>query len=575
MPIALTMRHALYAFGLFGWMLAAIEVGVLYLAEYVIDLLIYNGHIQRRSAELWDLSLKARTTGSEVAIRKLVGQTSSLKELLAAAEEEARSASAESHLPLTQRMRNDELHIAIRAQKTPTLVAQLHDLHNCFVAAHPEAIAEFQPGMALRILPYLIQTVLLLQCMYQALILTMLGRYAFLSSPDSPLSAIGMLILMWGPTTIMSLTVTPRVLRNYSIAASAVHVRADILDDMRDELMQSGDYSAATQALEMLSKTKLSEADLQDEELVRAKVADLIKLGEMKWRYRVVEEGQSPRDSAIEVLSQTRDLIEQHMAVRKGQLGDTDEKLRAGWAAELAAVNHGLGVTRLIFNTHRGEDGEIETLLNEAKQLWKGAGLRAELADTYNALGSLKQKQKAYPDSERYYVQSLSIRKSQPDGEDHGKARSQMVAQSLTSLGNLFAAMAEEADMDAARRKGLLERALDHLQAAREAYVKGFHEGHPKVAWAIEGIAKVAEKSGDLKGAQSALAEAIAIRRNLQSKDTNKQMFSKELAQAEAKVEAVSEKRQQIKSRMNKLQGVALAVSRSRDSEGDSMGASP
>ena len=35
---------------------------------------------------------------------------------------------------------------------------------------------------------------------------------------------------------------------------------------------------------------------------VRDKVRDLLKLGEMKWRYRVVEEEQSPRDEAIKVL---------------------------------------------------------------------------------------------------------------------------------------------------------------------------------------------------------------------------------------------------------------------------------
>ena len=37
---------------------------------------------------------------------------------------------------------------------------------------------------------------------------------------------------------------------------------------------------------------------------MRAKVKDLAKLGEMKWRYRVVEEGESPRDQAIEILTQ-------------------------------------------------------------------------------------------------------------------------------------------------------------------------------------------------------------------------------------------------------------------------------
>jgi hypothetical protein len=44
---------------------------------------------------------------------------------------------------------------------------------------------------------------------------------------------------------------------------------------------------------------KLTEADLQNEDTVRDKVKDLLELGEMKWRYRVVEEEQSPRDEEL------------------------------------------------------------------------------------------------------------------------------------------------------------------------------------------------------------------------------------------------------------------------------------
>ena len=71
----------------------------------------------------------------------------------------------------------------------------------------------------------------------------------------------------------------------------------------------------------------------------------------------------------------------------------------------MAEVCQGLGVTRLIFNTTRDEDGEIEQLLIEAQHLRQKAGLHAALAETFNALGSLKQKQKAYQDSEHYYEQ--------------------------------------------------------------------------------------------------------------------------------------------------------------------------
>ena len=118
---------------------------------------------------------------------------------------------------------------------------------------------------------------------YQALILTMLGRWVFLKHVE-PLSIALTLALLWGPTLLMSAYLTPQVIRTYSVAASAVHVRHAIIDQMRQEFTTQGDYSAATQALEMLSKEKLSEDDVSDEQLVRARVVDLTKLGEMKWR---------------------------------------------------------------------------------------------------------------------------------------------------------------------------------------------------------------------------------------------------------------------------------------------------
>ena len=38
---------------------------------------------------------------------------------------------------------------------------------------------------------------------------------------------------------------------------------------------------------------------------------------------------------------------------------------------------------------------------------------------------------------------------------------------------------------------GRLEEAIDEMKAALQAYVAAYHEMHPKVAWAHEGIAKV------------------------------------------------------------------------------------
>ena len=48
-----------------------------------------------------------------------------------------------------------------------------------------------------------------------------------------------------------------------------------------------------------MCQSKLSEEEMHDVDLVRAKVHDMAKLGEMKWRYRVVDEGQSPRECPL------------------------------------------------------------------------------------------------------------------------------------------------------------------------------------------------------------------------------------------------------------------------------------
>ena len=81
-----------------------------------------------------------------------------------------------------------------------------------------------------------------------------------------------------------------------------------------------------------------------------------------------------------------------------------------------------------------------------------------------------------------------------PEGDDHGAAKQQVIAQSLTSLGNLFLTLVaeiqpltgevelgKETAPARAKRKVLVDKALENLLAAKEAYIKGFHEGHPKV----------------------------------------------------------------------------------------------
>ena len=57
-----------------------------------------------------------------------------------------------------------------------------------------------------------------------------------------------------------------------------------------------------------------------------------------------------------------------------------------------------------------------------------------------------------------------------------------------------------------------------HLEAARDAYVKGFHADHPKVAWALEGLGRLHEKCGDLAEALEAYRQASEIRRSAQAR---------------------------------------------------------
>ena len=192
------------------------------------------------------------------------------------------------------------------------------------------------------------------------------------------------------------------------------------------------DSLCSPQVLEIAMARKLNDDDLGDEGLVRAKVKDLNKLGELKWRYRVVEEGQNPRDEAIKVLGEARTLIESHITVRlapkrsmapqapkrvasapnptpeavrpytRSKTGSgkwtevTDAGIRLEWARELSEICQGLAVARLIFNTDRTEDGVIMSLLKEALELREKMQATDKMADTVNSLGMLKQKQKAY-----------------------------------------------------------------------------------------------------------------------------------------------------------------------------------
>lgn len=81
-----------------------------------------------------------------------------------------------------------------------------------------------------------------------------------------------------------------------SVARKAL---AGVLELSKEEAEHQGDYQHAGEVLELAMTQTLTEAELGSEQKLRARLKDLLKLAEMKWRYRVVDQGQSPRDEAI------------------------------------------------------------------------------------------------------------------------------------------------------------------------------------------------------------------------------------------------------------------------------------
>ena len=70
-----------------------------------------------------------------------------------------------------------------------------------------------------------------------------------------------------------------------------------------------------------------------------------------------------------------------------------------------------------------------------------------------------------------------------------------------------------------------------------QAYVRGFHDGHPKVAWAHEGLGRLHEKEGDVKAAIAQFERATEIRRRAMEVNASGKMelFRNELEASERK----------------------------------------
>ena len=623
LPIEVPQLPALLFFAGGGWLLLLLGVGVLFETNFMVSSLVKQGHRRR---------LRAKRTYTSVPDDPLLefSRQQTTKHLLAASRQSSgdggggvddMAAGAAAAVPRIARVRMYELSSSVQVHKSHQLMAQLAAGFKAIETEGSEGVGDTDSGglaepsarekldvanemlgrvrRGVKIVPFALQLLLLLQCLLQSLLLTMLGRNAvlYLSLPeegddghaehdavDARGAGLGSLLiaLTLMPTLLMSFLVTPRVLKNFALAYATACRQTEVLQQMETEFERSGDYAAASQALELTMSSKLSDDDLLDGEVVRAKVRDMVKLGEMRWRYRVVDEGQNPRDEAIAVLDEAKSVVEAHIAALVEQRALTTsseavthqlrQDLRQEWAPELSEVCQGLAVARLIFNTDRAEDALILELLKEALELREGARLTDKMADTLNSLGTLRQRQKRYQDAEGYFTKSLELRRTMKLRDDKGRVlqaeAAQAQAQSLTSLGTLYVEMGdaqkskEGGGGGAAAAAPLYDQALRHMQQAKEQYIAGFSDTHPKVAWALEGMAKAHLKRGNLREAQLAFEEAIAVRRSLQDGGGGKQLFSKELETAEAEVSSITSRREAARGRFAKPFSAMLAVKR-------------
>jgi hypothetical protein len=387
------------------------------------------------------------------------------------------------------------------------------------------------------------QMVLLLQSMLQSLILLMLARNCIVLFDWWP--GLLVLVLTWLPTELMTFFVTPTVLAQLSLAYAIGVKNKEVLEEMMEAATAEGDYAAAGQVLELAMTAKLSQDELSNEEVVREKVKDLLKLGELKWRYRVVDEGQNPRDEAIKVLDEANQYVLGHIMLvlekegKERDQGWISKHKEENWAAELSEVCQGLALSRLIFNgNNREEDDTIADYLRQALKLRQTLKDKPKIADTQNSLGALAQKQKKYEESEGHYKDSLETReKITATTDKEAQEKEQFLAQSYVSLGNLYLDMGEFA------------KALENLTDAKGCYVRGFNPSHPKVAWAVEAQANVHKKMKNLRLAQACIDEAIQIRRALQEKGDGKALFSKELEKMEGTNKEIVERRSQLQNK--------------------------
>ena len=97
----------------------------------------------------------------------------------------------------------------------------------------------------------------------------------------------------------------------------------------------------------------------------------------------------------------------------------------------------------------------------------------------------------ALGEAEKAFIRSLAAREALPEGGAEGAFKNQELAQTHTSLGNLYRLMSQ-------LQPGAAHKAESHLQQALENYSLGFFSGHMKTAHARLGLYELCKSQGRL-----------------------------------------------------------------------------
>ena len=116
------------------------------------------------------------------------------------------------------------------------------------------------------------------------------------------------------------------------------------------------------------------------ESTVRQKVQSLNKLGEYKWRYRVVDEGGSPRDEAITVLDQARALVEKFIQSELKRAGlDVSRSPTPVAGPRSGAMRQEVGKPRLYSPIN-----SLRNLRSVTSKEWAGSCCPSSLLDSWS-----------------------------------------------------------------------------------------------------------------------------------------------------------------------------------------------